>query len=91
MSSVVRVVDDTTGARMGAAWLRTLRLDGSKMNSVFYRVGRLPGIAQPRVKVAFPLENGSAQVWLTPRNDAELGPGCISLRPEWIRSPLTAG
>jgi hypothetical protein len=71
MSSVVRVVEDATGTRLGAAWLRTLRSDGSKVYSGFYRVGRLPGIAQPHVKVAFPLENGSVQVWLTPRNDAD--------------------
>ena len=71
MSSVVRVVDDQTGIRLGAAWLRTLRSDGSKVYSGFYRVGRLPGIEQPHVKVAFPLENGSVQVWLTPRNDLD--------------------
>jgi hypothetical protein len=29
MSSVVRVVEDPTGGRLGAAWLRTLRSDGS--------------------------------------------------------------
>jgi len=71
MSSVVRVVEDPSGARLGAAWLRTLRLDGSKVYSGFYRVGRLPGIDQPHVKVAFPLESGSVQVWLAPANDTD--------------------
>lgn len=71
MSSVVRVVEDETGTRLGAAWLRTLGGDGSKVYSGFYRVGRLPGIEQPHVKVAFPLESGSVQVWLTPANDAD--------------------
>lgn len=71
MSSVVRVFEDPTGGRLGAAWLRTLRSDGSKVYSGFYRVGRLPGIAQPHVKVAFPLENGGVQIWRTPRNDAD--------------------
>jgi hypothetical protein len=69
MASAVRVVDDDHGNRVGAAWLRTLRSDGSKVYSGFYRVSALPDNDQPHVKVAFPLENGSVQVFLTPRND----------------------
>jgi hypothetical protein len=53
-SSVVRVVEDATGGRLGAAWLRTLRSAGPKVYSGFCRVGRLPGIARPHVKVASP-------------------------------------
>jgi hypothetical protein len=71
MGSTVRIVEDHEGNRLGAAWLRTLRSDGSKVYSGFYRVSGLPGNAQPRVKVAFPLEEGSIQIFLTPRNDPD--------------------
>ena len=71
MASTVRIVDDIEGNRIGAAWLRTLRSDGSKVYSGFYRVGRLPGNEQPHVHVSFPLESGSVQVFLTPRNDVD--------------------
>ena len=69
MASTVRVVDDGNGDRVGAAWVRDLKSDGSKVYSGFYRVGRLPGNEQPHVHVSFPLESGSVQVFLTPRND----------------------
>jgi hypothetical protein len=71
MASAVRVVDDQHGNRVGAAWLRTLRSDGSKVYSGFYRVSALPDNDQPHVQVAFPLENGNVQVFLTPRNDPD--------------------
>lgn len=71
MASTVRIVDDEEGNRAGAAWLRTLRSDGSKVYSGFYRVGRLPENDQPHVHVSFPLESGSVQVFLTPRNDVD--------------------
>jgi hypothetical protein len=71
MTSTVRVVEDHSGSRIGAAWLRTLRLDGSRVYSGFYRVSGLPGTDQPHVKVAFPLENGSVQVYLAPQNDPD--------------------
>jgi hypothetical protein len=71
MTSTVRVVEDHHGNRMGAAWLRTLRSDGSKVYSGFYHVSALPDSDQPHVKVAFPLESGSVQVFLAPRNDPD--------------------
>lgn len=71
MSSVVRVVDAHDGRRAGAAWLRNLRSDGSKVYSGYYRVGRLPGNHQPHVHVSFPLESGSIQVHLEPRDDPD--------------------
>jgi hypothetical protein len=71
MTSTVRVVDNHHGNRLGAAWIRTLRSDGSKVYSGFYCVCVLPDNDQPHVKVAFPLENGSVQVFLTPRNDPD--------------------
>jgi len=71
MASSVRIVDDESGDRAGAAWLRTLRSDGSKVYSGFYRVSHLPGNDQPHVHVSFPLESGSVQVFLTPRAGAD--------------------
>jgi hypothetical protein len=71
MASTVRIVDDEKGDRMGAAWVRDLKSDGSKVYSGFYRVGRLPANEQPHVHVSFPLESGSIQVFLTPRNDVD--------------------
>ncbi|MCV7376028.1 hypothetical protein H5P33_25200 [Mycolicibacterium arabiense] len=70
MSSVVRVVEHD-GIRAGAAWIRNLRGDGSRVYSGYYRLGTLPGIPQPHVHVCFPLEDGSIQVYLAPRNDAD--------------------
>jgi hypothetical protein len=70
MSSVVRVVEQD-GARAGAAWLRNLRSDGSRVYSGFYRVSRLPSNAQPHVHVSFPLEHGNVQVFLVPRVDPD--------------------
>lgn len=66
MDSTVRLVLDDAGGRHGAAWLRTLRLDGSAVYSGYYRVGRLPSQRQPRVHVTFPLERGNVQVFLRP-------------------------
>ncbi|NUS44196.1 MAG: hypothetical protein HOQ24_10975 [Mycobacteriaceae bacterium] len=67
MSSSVRVIDgDRPGVRLGAAWLRTLRSDGSRVYGGFYRVGMLPRSAQPHVHVSFPLEEGNVQVFLSP-------------------------
>jgi hypothetical protein len=71
MASTVRIVDDDNGERVGAAWLRTLKSDGSKVYSGFYRVGHPPANDQPHVHVSFPLESGNIQVFLTPRNDAD--------------------
>ncbi len=71
MASDVRIVEDRNGHRVGAAWLRTLRSDGSKVYSGFYRVAAVPENDQPHVQVAFPLENGNVQVFLTPRNDPD--------------------
>lgn len=80
MTSTVRVVTTRDGRREGAAWLRTLRSDGSAVYSGFYQVGRLPGVRQPVVKVSFPLEEGSVQVFLTPTVDPADGSLWLSSR-----------
>lgn len=68
MTSSVRVVRRADGGRHGAAWLRTLVSDRSPVYSGFYGVETPPGVhdKQPHVKVAFPLEMGSVQVFLRP-------------------------
>lgn len=73
MTSDVRVVVDADDRRLGAAWLRTLVSDGSPVYSGFYGVQTPPGAAdgQPHVRVAFPLELGSVQVFLRPSVTAE--------------------
>ncbi len=71
MTSRVRVIDDVDGHRAGAAWLRTLRLDGSAVYSGFYRSAMLPGSAQPHVAVVFPLEAGNVGVYLRPRAEPD--------------------
>ena len=67
MTSAVHVVDGPDGRRDGAAWLRTLRSDHSPVYSGFYQVASPGDARQPHVKVTFPLEEGSVQVFLTPR------------------------
>jgi hypothetical protein len=71
MSSVVQTITDDTDRRVGAAWVRELNSDGSKVYSGFYRAGHVPKSSQPRVHITFPLESGSAQVFLTPCNDPD--------------------
>lgn len=78
MTSLVRGIDDEHGQHGGTAWLRTLRSDGSSVFSGFYRVGRVPGIQQPHVSVAFPLEEGAVHVMLAPHAAAD---GSL-----WLRS-----
>ncbi|WP_425308846.1 hypothetical protein AADG42_08825 [Ammonicoccus fulvus] len=70
IDSNVHVFRSGTGEQVAAAWLRTLRSTGDYLFSGLYRVARLPGIAQPCVHVAFPLEDGNVQVFLRP----EAGP-----------------
>ena len=62
--------------------MRTLKSDGSKVYSGFYRVGHLPGNDHPHVDVSFPLESGSVQVFLTPGKDTD---GSF-----WLRSRSTS-
>lgn len=52
----------------------------SPVYSGFYQVGRLPGVQQPVVKVSFPHEEGSVQVFLTPTVDAADGSLWLSSR-----------
>jgi len=70
MTSDVRVITDASGMQVAAAWVRRLRATGEYVYSGCYGVRRLPGDAQPRVHVTFPLEAGNVQVFLRPQVDA---------------------
>lgn len=82
MSSTVRVITNESEKRLGAAWIRKLRSDGSTVFSGLYRSCRIPTSEQPHVHVTFPLENGNAQIFLAPGNDPD---GSL-----WLRSGSTA-
>lgn len=78
MDSRIRIVRNAAGARSGAAWLRTLRMDGSAVFSGYYQVGMVPLSDRPHVHVTFPLEDGNVQVFLMPSVDPD---GSL-----WLRS-----
>lgn len=68
------------GEHHAAGWLRTLTATGAVVYSGCYSARTLPGTDQPSVHVAFPLESGNVQVFLTPsvRPDRSL---VLSSRP----------
>ena len=68
MDSRVALILDASGEPVAAGWLRTLRATGEYVYSGCYSTRLLPGEPQPSVHVAFPLEHGNVQVFLTPRN-----------------------
>ena len=67
MDSRVKLIVAADGKPVGAGWLRTLRATGEYVYSGYYSSRLLPGSAQPSVHVAFPLEHGNIQVFLSPR------------------------
>ncbi|MDO5082736.1 hypothetical protein EII34_04755 [Arachnia propionica] len=77
LTSSIRIVTRPDGRRLGAAWIRTLVMDGSQVFSGLYRSGWLPTTAAPVVHVTFPLELGNVQVFLRP----EVRDGSL-----WLRS-----
>jgi hypothetical protein len=66
MDSRVVTVTGPGGARLGAAWLRTLRSSRQTVYSGWYGSALLPGARSPSVRVVFPLPNGSVTVFLHP-------------------------
>ncbi len=65
IDSHVVPITDPAGDQRAAGWLRTLRSTGQYVFSGCYSIRRLPGSRQPSVHVAFPLEAGNVQVFLT--------------------------
>jgi hypothetical protein len=71
LDSRVVVVRGDNGTQVGAGWLRTLRSTGAQVYSGWYGTARLPCSDGPRVRVAFPLPNGSVTVFLRPEVRAD--------------------
>lgn len=69
MHSHVVTVRDRTGTHIGSAWLRASAV-GSTIFSGWYSAEWLPGADRARIRVVFPLPNGSLTILLRP----ELGP-----------------
>ncbi|WP_210417297.1 hypothetical protein [Cellulomonas sp. Y8] len=70
-SAVTPLVRD--GDQVGALWLRRLRATGRIVFSGLYGVVRLPGSAEPAVRVTFPLPRGRLVVLLRPTATARGG------------------
>jgi len=68
MSSTVTQVLSPTGECLGAGWQRTVRRTGETIYAGWYGTTTLPGADRRSVRVAFPLPNGSLQVFLRPSN-----------------------
>ena len=66
MDSRVVVIADAEGRQHTTGWIRTLRATGEYVYSGAYGHRRLPGADRDSVHVAFPLEEGNVQVFLTP-------------------------
>lgn len=71
IDSQVVPVRAPTGEQVWAGWLPRLRSTGDILVSGAYRSARLPLADGPVVQVAFPLEAGSVQVFLTPAARAD--------------------
>ena len=63
-NEVLQFVDPATGMVHHTAWYRRLLGSGNVLYAGFYSVCRLPGRADPCVKVVFPLPNGNAIVMM---------------------------
>ena len=77
MDSRIVLIQDSSGSRVGAAWLRTLRATGQTVYSGWYGPVILPGAERPSLRVVFPLPNGSVMVFLRPEVRAD---GALVLR-----------
>jgi hypothetical protein len=64
-SEVVFIVDEA-GQQLATGWLRTLPSTGDTVYSGCYDIRMLPGFEQPQIHVAFPLQAGNVQVFLSP-------------------------
>lgn len=77
MDSRIVLIQGSSGSRLGAAWLRTLRATGQTVYSGWYGPVILPGAERRSLRVVFPLPNGSVMVFLRPEVRAD---GALVLR-----------
>jgi hypothetical protein len=69
-SQVIQLRDPASGRLAYTGWLRKLKSSGMVMFAGIYSVAKIPGEANPVVKVTFP-DRGSANVYLVPLNHAD--------------------
>jgi hypothetical protein len=68
ISSVLNLVDPTTGKTQYTAWVRELRKSKNVLYAGSYSLCILPGVPGACVKVVFPLPNGNATVIMYPES-----------------------
>lgn len=83
-SEVVQLVD-SSGRLIYTGWMRRLKSSGHIIYAGLYSTVKLPGEANPCVKVTFPC-NGSANVYLRPVNHPDGSFGLDSSGSAWGRS-----
>jgi len=70
-SSVLNLVDPTTGKIRYTAWVRQLRRSNNVLYAGSYSLCTLPGVSGACVKVVFPLPNGHATVIMYPQSSSD--------------------
>ena len=70
-SDVLQLLDPATGQVTLTAWVRQLRRTGNILYAGSYSVCKVPGHADPCVKVVFPLPTGNGLVILRPSIDTD--------------------
>ncbi len=65
-STILPMVDGTTGKHRFTGWLRRFAATNQVIYTGLYSIGRLPGFADPCIKVSFPLPHGSSTVFFRP-------------------------
>ena len=70
-SQVVQLVNPASGQVMLTAWVRQLQRTGHVLYAGSYSICKVPGHADPCVKVVFPLPTGNGLVVLRPSTDAQ--------------------
>jgi hypothetical protein len=70
-SSILPMVEVTSGRRLYTGWLRRLSLSGLVIYTGLYSVEKPAAFPDPCVKVSFPLPYGSATVFLRPESQPD--------------------
>ena len=71
VSSSVVQLETEAGESRYTGWVRSNRYSGEIMYVGAYSVARVPGYESPCVKVAFPLPNGNATVFMKPKAEPD--------------------
>lgn len=84
-SEVVQLREQESGQLVYTGWLRRFKSNGKVIYAGIYSVARIPGEADPCVKVTFPCR-GSANVYLRPCSHADGSFGLVSTGAGFGRS-----